>query len=334
MFLMPKPRLLTISALAALCWVAVHGVAFASSSSSSWLRGTLDSGGQDAPKGLGVDKAYAAFEQGKYLTALKEAKILAAQNKAHAHTLIGLIYEEGLGVPPNLPLAAKHYAEGARLGDTNAKAGYGLMLARGAGVPQDPVTAQTYLEAAAKTGHKTAQYNLGLLYIKGVAGPEDPGQAAYWLLKAAGQGHVRAQYDLGTLYVLGRGVAQSQEKAAQWIGRAAESGDPDAMLDYAIILFKGRGVAVQKAKAVDFFRRAAAKGNMVAQNRLARLYAFGLIEKETIIVAHDYVKAAKWHLIARSRGGERCAYGFVFGVIAQIRTSTSRCSCAQMERRK
>jgi uncharacterized protein len=41
---------------------------------------------------------------------------------------------------------------------------------------------------------------------------------------------------------------------------------------------------------------AAEKGNPVAQNRLARLYANGLVYKK------DRVEAAKWHLLAREAG--------------------------------
>jgi TPR repeat protein len=41
---------------------------------------------------------------------------------------------------------------------------------------------------------------------------------------------------------------------------------------------------------------AAEKGNPVAQNRLARLYANG------VVVKADPVEAAKWHLLARQAG--------------------------------
>jgi TPR repeat protein len=62
------------------------------------------------------------------------------------------------------------------------------------------------------------------------------------------------------------------------------------------MLFKGQGVAVDQAKAAKLFRLAAEQGNPVAQNRLARLYANG------VVVKADPVRAAKWHLLARAAG--------------------------------
>lgn len=285
----------------------------ADAASSSWLRGSLTPEEPTLKSGSGAvgearnsldlnDPAYAAFEAGKYLTALKEAEKAVKRGEPQAHTLIGLIYEDGLGVPQDFKRAASHYKLGADLGDDNARVGYGLMLAQGKGVEKNLAQAAKYLEQAANNGLKSAQYNLGLLYARGIDGVEDPNQAVLWLIKAAGQGHVRAQYDLGTLYALGRGVAGNAKKAAEWIGRAAQGGDTDAMLDYAVMLFKGRGVAKNKAQAVEHLRRAAIKGNLVAQNRLAGLYRTGIVEKETLVLERNLIEAAKWHLIARSRG--------------------------------
>ncbi len=48
--------------------------------------------------------------------------------------------------------------------------------------------------------------------------------------------------------------------------------------------------------AFKYFFSAAYKGNPIAQNRLARLYAYGIATKPNII------EAAKWHLIAKRRG--------------------------------
>ena len=62
------------------------------------------------------------------------------------------------------------------------------------------------------------------------------------------------------------------------------------------MLFKGEGVAVDEKKGAKLFRLAAEQGNAVAQNRLARLYANG------VVVEADPVEAAKWHLLAREAG--------------------------------
>ena len=84
--------------------------------------------------GGGDDAAYEAFDQGRYLTALELARKAAEADEPQAHTLIGRIYAEGLGVPRNPAVAAKWYARGAELGDPHAMFAYGLMLAEGQGV--------------------------------------------------------------------------------------------------------------------------------------------------------------------------------------------------------
>jgi TPR repeat protein len=62
------------------------------------------------------------------------------------------------------------------------------------------------------------------------------------------------------------------------------------------MLFKGEGVPADEARAAKLFRHAAEQGNPIAQNRLARLYANG------VVVKADPVQAAKWHLLARGAG--------------------------------
>lgn len=281
---------------------------------SSWVRGTkvkpqakktrhAKTATKPARKLSPGDAAYAAFENGRYLTALKLAKQAAANGTAHAWTLIGRIYGEGLGVPRDLKQAAQAYEQGAKRGDVNAQAAIGVMLAKGEGIAKDTKKARHYLKQAAAKGHQDAQYNLGLLIMQGKDGVSPDIEAgAIWLARAAARGHLAAKYDLGTLYAMGKGVPQDFKKAAYWIGQAAEANMPAAMLDYAVMLFKGRGVKKDKKRAFEFFREAALKNNPVAQNRLARLYAFGVVDGEQLIVERDYVKAAKWHLIARSQG--------------------------------
>jgi len=67
-------------------------------------------------------------------------------------------------------------------------------------------------------------------------------------------------------------------------------------VEYGVMLFKGEGVAADETRAAKLFRQAAEQGNPIAQNRLARLYANG------VVVKADPVQAAKWHLLARGAG--------------------------------
>jgi len=89
------------------------------------------------PAPAGDDAAYEAFDQGKYLTALELGLKAAAKGDAQAHTLVGRIYQDGLGTSKNLAAAAQWYARGAELGDAEAMFSVAVMLAEGQGVQKD-----------------------------------------------------------------------------------------------------------------------------------------------------------------------------------------------------
>ena len=242
------------------------------------------------------DPAYAAFDDGRYLTALDLARKEASAGEASAHTLIGRLYAEGLGVQRDLKLAAGWYKKAADLGDINAKFALGLMLAKGDGVPKDAAAAAELFEQAAKAGNIPAKYNLGLLYISGDGRPKDEQKAFTLIAQAAKGGDPHARFDLGQFFQNGVGGKWDDVQAAHWTELAAIEGLADAQVEFAVMLFKGRGVPANQPRAAWFFTAAAEHGNPVAQNRLANLYASG------VVYTKDVVTAAKWHLLARRAG--------------------------------
>ena len=243
-----------------------------------------------------ADPAYEAFEQGHYLTALELAVKGAEHGEPQAHTLVGRIYSEGLGVAPNAPLAAQWFARAAELGDPEGMFAYAMLLVQGRGVDKDRVQAGRLFEQAAAKKHLLANYNLALLFMRGDGKPENPHRALMHMRYAAENGVVTAQYDLGTMYATGLGTAANAFEAAKWIGKAAVAGHPEAQLDYALILFRGHGVPPDAKRGAEFFRRAADKGLATAQNRLARCYTHGAG------VPQDLIEAAKWNYIAKAGG--------------------------------
>jgi TPR repeat protein len=246
----------------------------------------------------GEDAAYEAFDQGKYITALRLAIKDAERGEPTAHTLVGRIYADGLGTAKNAALAAQWYARGAELGDPEAMFAYGVMLAEGDGIAEDHAAAGRYFEAAAARKHPLANYNLALMFLSGQGKPQNPYRAFAHMRFAAESGVVTAAYDLGTMYATGQGTDHNAFEAAKWIGKAAEKGHVEAQIDYAVILFRGHGVPPHPKRGAEFFRQAAEKGAATAQNRLARCYAHGAgVEK-------SLVEAAKWNLIAKAGGIE------------------------------
>ena len=62
-----------------------------------------------SPASAAESPSYAAYFQGRYLTALKLAEAEAAQGSKEAYTLMGEIYSEGLGVAVDLNKACLLY---------------------------------------------------------------------------------------------------------------------------------------------------------------------------------------------------------------------------------
>ena len=141
---------------------------------------------QDFQKGL------AAAHSGDFATALREWTPLAKQGNADAQYNLGVMYNEGKGVP------------------------------------QDDKTAVKWYKLAAKQGYAHAQYNLGVMHERGEGVPEDYKTAVKWYKLAAEQGYADAQGNLGAMYAMGKGVIQDNVYAHMWLNFAASSGKENA----------------------------------------------------------------------------------------------------------
>lgn len=244
----------------------------------------------------GPDVAFAAYQRGYYLTALREATRRLETNKsdAAAMTLIGELYRDGQGVRRDPAEAARWYRLAAGLGDKQAMFALAVGLIEGTGVKQDRAEARKWLEQAGRLGHAGALYNLGVMAIDGDI--QDFRAAADFFRRAAEAGNVDGTYSLAVLYREGKGVPRDMGEAARWMKRAADERVASAEVEYGIMLFNGEGVAKNEAAAARYFLRAAWRNNPVAMNRAARLYAAGRgVDK-------NLVEAMKWHLLARAVG--------------------------------
>ena len=108
------------------------------------------------------------------------------------------------------------WRKAARKKDRIAQYSLGLMYNNGHGVPQDDKKAIGWWKKAAKQGSTQAQHALGFSYDKGIGVPQDYKQAVHYYELAAKQGYELALSDLADMYEKGRGVPQDEEKAAYW----------------------------------------------------------------------------------------------------------------------
>ena len=262
-----------------------------------------------------IDLAFAAYQRGRYVTALKEAMIRldASKTDAPAMTLIGELYAQGLGVRLDLAEAARWYRLAANLGNREAQFALGMLNLQGRGLSRDRAIARALLAAAAAQGHSGAHYNLGIMALEGEAGqsPPDFAAAAVSFQKSVELGDPDASYSLAILYREGKGVIVNPARAAELLAIAAREKNPAAQVELAVMLFNGdepaqgdkpartgSGIPKDEAAAAKLFIAAAVRGNAIAQNRAARLLASGRGVRE------DQVEASKWHVLARAAGIE------------------------------
>ncbi len=94
-------------------------------------------------------RATAHYRSGKYQQALEILQPLAASGDVYAQYTIGVMYDDGRGLPKNLKLAHRWYLRAARNGLADAQFMAGMFYAVGRGRPQEVVRAYVWLDLAA-----------------------------------------------------------------------------------------------------------------------------------------------------------------------------------------
>lgn len=91
---------------------------------------------------------YLAYDRANYRTALQVWLPSANQGDPAAQTVVGEIYEKGLGGSPNYEEAARWYRKAAEQGYSRAQFDLGTLYERGLGVPQDRLEALNWYRRA------------------------------------------------------------------------------------------------------------------------------------------------------------------------------------------
>src|SRR6266853_4025674 len=89
--------------------------------------------------------------------------------------------------------AMSWYRTAASKGLAKAQHNIGVLYQNGSGVPKDYASAARWYRKAAAQGFSPAQYNLGILYESGAGLPKDITKARYWYNLAAAQGDEEAK---------------------------------------------------------------------------------------------------------------------------------------------
>ena len=135
-----------------------------------------------------LEEGMVAAEGGDYATALTLWRPLAEKGDSGAQYDLGVLYDEGHGVPQDYAEAVKWYQLSAEQGLAAAQGKLGFMYTFAKGVPQDYAAAAKWYKLSAEQGLATAQVALGVLYANSRGVPQDDLSAYLWFSLAAAQG--------------------------------------------------------------------------------------------------------------------------------------------------
>jgi TPR repeat protein len=116
--------------------------------------------------------------------------------------------------------AVKLYMPLAKLGNADAQFHLGVLYDEGEGIPENDVEALKWYRMAADQGHEAAQTVLGTIYSVGKGVTQDFKEAVRWDRLAAEQGSATAQFNLAWLYKIGDGVPKDYVLAHMWFNIA------------------------------------------------------------------------------------------------------------------
>jgi TPR repeat protein len=227
-------------------------------------------------------RGYAEFKMARYASARRIWEALDQRDFGEAGFNLGILYEDGLGVPRDIERALAYYRRGALLGSPKAMFRVGVMHWLGApGVAVDHGEGRRYLSMAAAAGDSEARRYLAAENSAADAGDpvlradqalaEGRAEESVAILKAGAEsGHVRAQTRLAWSYEAGRGVARDLALAAKWFSTAALGHDGEAMYALAVMHGTGAGQIKDPAQAEQWLQRSAAAGYPAALADLKR----------------------------------------------------------------
>ena len=108
------------------------------------------------------NKGLQAAQAGDFKTALAEWTPLAEQGYVDAQYNLGLMYDNGYGVPESHKTAVKWYTKAAEQGDAKAQALLGALYGGGLGVQKDNVRGYMWLNLSAYNGGSDGTKGMGI----------------------------------------------------------------------------------------------------------------------------------------------------------------------------
>lgn len=193
----------------------------------------------------------------------KALKYLKAQGLSDARAMeaLGLLYENGQGVPQNFSKAFAWYAKAAEAGLGEGYFRQGQCYELGLGVPASYKDAATSFQKAADLKVGAADFKLAAMNLAGFMGQPDVKKALSQLNKAMANGYSEAANELGVIYLEGRlDQPKDQDKSMELFLKGADLGNATAMKNVAVMYNSGIGRKADQVQALKWYLIAGAAG--------------------------------------------------------------------------
>lgn len=187
---------------------------------------------------------------------------------------LGVLYEDGSGVPQDYDDALLYYTIAADYDSPFGHINVGDLYRDGKGVSVDAELAIEAYEASGALGYGVAYERIGDLYRDGGIVPQSSSKAIYAYSSAHELGEYASGNKIAYIYETGRGDQPQNESAAfSWYLDVMLKGVTE---DWAIyragrMMLEGRGVEADEEKARNWFGLGAHQGHAPSQRELGRL---------------------------------------------------------------
>lgn len=191
---------------------------------------------------------------------------LSAKNYPKASVALGFVYET---VEDNYPKAMENYDSAAKAANPVGQFNLGLMYEDGKGMPVNQDKAKDLYSKASEKFNAAATDELASMYFNGNGVERNEQQALALYKKAAALGDSGALYQLGLLSETGVATKLDFIKAISYYEEAARKGNIKAKLALARMYQYGLGAPKNLALAANLYKELAATDNAYAQYQLA-----------------------------------------------------------------
>lgn len=200
----------------------------------------------------------ALYASGDFDDALRQFR--AAYDKGHvrAASMLGRLYQLGVGVERDPAKAVPLFEAGTKKGDPYAQYRLAKALIQGQGVEVDVDRGMKLLISAGEAGHTYALNQLGFEYRNGEHTAQDLPRAVSFFQKSVARGDVWGMVNLGLLYRDGKGLDKDTQRALDLFMQAEKGGQPEAGTLIGTLLLDG-GTASLKEIA-GWYRKSAYLG--------------------------------------------------------------------------